>query len=234
MIEASVMRTVWNDGKTGYEVKAKGHAGAGKYGQDIVCAAVSCLMQTLANEVEEAARAGLVALGAVAHGEGWMRVEVTPTHESYDMVEAWVELVQDGLDALAESYPENVELVVNMVFADGKAPDPAQLPDMVDGKMNLQLFAEGGGDGGAAGDGAEAAPAVQAPELRPAQERLAKRRRPHRHRPPTAARTPELPQRGSRVKRKHPAKRSPRRGRDSPSRSQSRRTRRKSARPLAS
>lgn len=236
MIEASVMRTVWNDGKTGYEVKAKGHAGAGKYGQDIVCAAVSCLMQTLANEVEEAARAGLVALGAVAHGEGWMRVEVTPTNESCDMVEAWVELVQDGLDALAESYPENVELVVNMVFADGKAPDPAQLPDMVDGKMNLQLFAateataasgrnreprlgpwpaghecrprhevdagshnpfggmdlqlfaEGGGDGGAAGDGAEAAPAVQAPELRPAQERLAKRSRPGR------AAKAELPQ----------------------------------------
>ena len=162
MIEASVMRTVWNDGKTGYEVKAKGHAGAGKYGKDIVCAAVSCLMQTLANEVEEAARAGLVALGAVAHGEDWMRVEVTPTHESCDMVEAWVELVQDGLDALAESYPENVELEVNMVFADGKAPDPAELPDMVDGKMNLQLFADG--DGGAAGEGgAEAAPAVQEP-----------------------------------------------------------------------
>lgn len=179
MIEASVMRTVWNDGKTGYEVKAKGHAGAGKYGQDIVCAAVSCLMQTLANEVEEAARAGLVALGAVAHGEGWMRVEVTPTQESCDMVEAWVELVQDGLDALAESYPENVELVVNMVFADGKAPDPVQLPDMVDGKMNLQLFAEGGGDGGAGaaeGGAAEAAaPAVQEPALRPAQERLARR-----------------------------------------------------------
>ena len=176
MIEASVMRTVWNDGKTGYEVKAKGHAGAGKYGQDIVCAAVSCLMQTLANEVEEAARAGLVALGAVAHGEGWMKVEVTPTHESCDMVEAWVELVQDGLDALAESYPENVELEVNMVFADGKEPDPAELPDMVDGKMNLQLFAEGGGDGAAAGEGgAEAAPAVQEPALRPAQERLARR-----------------------------------------------------------
>ena len=176
MIEASVMRTVWNDGKTGYEVKAKGHAGAGKYGQDIVCAAVSCLMQTLANEVEEAARAGLVALGAVAHGEGWMKVEVTPTCESCDMVEAWVELVQDGLDALAESYPENVELEVNMVFADGKAPDPAQLPDMVDGKMNLQYFAEGGGDGAAAGEGGEqATPAVQEPALRPAQERLARR-----------------------------------------------------------
>ena len=176
MIEASVMRTVWNDEKISYEVKAKGHAGAGKCGQDIVCAAVSCLMQTLANEVEEAARAGLVALGAVAHGDGWMKVEVTPTHESCNTVEAWVELVQDGLDALAESYPENVELEVNMVFADGKAPDPAQLPDMVDGKMNLQYFAEGGGDGAAAGEGGEqAAPAVQEPALRPAQERLARR-----------------------------------------------------------
>lgn len=184
MIEASVMRTVWNDGKTGYEVKAKGHAGAGKYGQDIVCAAVSCLMQTLANEVEEAARAGLVALGAVAHGEGWMRVEVTPTHESCDMVEAWVELVQDGLDALAESYPENVELVVNMVFADGKAPDPEQLPDMVDGKMNLQLFAEGAAASGSAAAGGDAAgegtAEITGPELRPAQERLAKRSRPGR------------------------------------------------------
>lgn len=240
MIEASVMRTVWNDGKTGYEVKAKGHAGAGKYGQDIVCAAVSCLMQTLANEVEEAARAGLVALGAVAHGEGWMRVEVTPTQESCDMVEAWVELVQDGLDALAESYPENVELVVNMVFADGKAPDPVQLPDMVDGKMNLQLFAEGGGDGGAAGDGAEAAPAVQAQELRPAQERLAKRSRPGRAAKAAPAPSADggadagTPQKGEPSKEKHSAKRSPRRSRDSPSRSQSRRTRRKSARPLGS
>lgn len=163
MIEASVMRTVWNDDKISYEVKVKGHAGAGKYGQDIVCAAVSVLMQTLANEVEEAARAGTVALGAVAHGDGWMRVEVTPTRESCNMVEAWVELVQDGLDALAESYPENVELVVNMMFADGKAPDPAQLPDMVSGKMNLQLFAEGGDGGSGAGETSQSAGADNSP-----------------------------------------------------------------------
>ena len=164
MIEASVMRTVWNDGKTGYEVKAKGHAGAGKYGQDIVCAAVSVLMQTLANEVEEAARAGTVALGDVAHGDGWMKVEVTPTRESCNMVEAWVELVQDGLDALAESYPENVELVVNVMFADGKAPDPAQLPDMVSGKMNLQLFADGGDGGIGAGETSQSAGADSSPD----------------------------------------------------------------------
>lgn len=178
MIRATVARTVWASGVTGYEVKAEGHAGAGEYGQDIVCAAVSVLLQTLANEVVEAARAGLLAVGVVAHGDGWMKVEATPTAQTQDMVEAWVELVQDGIDALAESYPENVELTVHLQFADGKAPDSDELADMVSGKMNLQYFADGGdgGAGAAEGGAAEAAaPAVQEPALRPAQERLARR-----------------------------------------------------------
>ena len=163
---------------TGYEVKAEGHAGAGEYGQDIVCAAVSVLLQTLANEVTEAARAGLLAVGVVAHGDGWMKVEMTPTDQTQDMADAWVELVQDGIDALAESYPENVELEVHYVYADTKELEPDKLADMVSGKMNLQYFAEGGdgGAGAAEGGAAEAAaPAVQEPALRPAQERLARR-----------------------------------------------------------
>lgn len=178
MIRATVARTVWASGVTGYEVKAEGHAGAGKYGQDVVCAAVSVLLQTLANEVTEAARAGLLAVGVVAHGDGWMKVEMTPTDQTQDMVEAWVQLVQDGIDALAESYPENVELEVHYVYADTKELEPDKLADMVSGKMNLQYFADGGdgGAGAAEGGAAEAAaPAVQEPALRPAQERLARR-----------------------------------------------------------
>ena len=178
MIRATVARTVWNSGVTGYEVKAEGHAGAGEYGQDIVCAAVSVLLQTLANEVTEAARAGLLAVGVVAHGDGWMKVEMTPTDQTQDMADAWVELVQDGIDALAESYPENVELEVHYVYADTKELEPDKLADMVSGKMNLQYFAEGGdgGAGAAEGGAAEAAaPTVQEPALRPAQERLARR-----------------------------------------------------------
>ena len=178
MIRATVARTVWNSGVTGYEVKAEGHAGAGEYGQDIVCAAVSVLLQTLANEVTEAARAGLLAVGVVAHGDGWMKVEMTPTDQTQDMADAWVELVQDGIDTLTESYPENVELEVHYVYADTKELEPDKLADMVSGKMNLQYFAEGGdgGAGAAEGGAAEAAPpAVQEPALRPAQERLARR-----------------------------------------------------------
>ena len=178
MIRATVARTVWASGVTGYEVKAEGHAGAGEYGQDIVCAAVSVLLQTLANEVTEAARAGLLAVGVVAHGDGWMKVEMTPTAQTQDMAEAWVELVQDGIDTLAESYPENVELEVHYVYADTKELEPDKLPDMVSGKMNLQYFAEGGDGGAGATEGGAteaAAPAVQEPALRPAQERLARR-----------------------------------------------------------
>ena len=180
MIKATVIRTVWDKGVTGYMVKAEGHAGAGKYGSDIVCSAVSVLMQTLANEVEKAARAGVIAMGNVAHGNGWMKVEVQPNADCFgDMAAAWVEFVQDGLDAIAQSYPDHVELELNNIYAGGNEPDPDELADMVDGKLNLQMFADGGGDGAGA-EGAEAAPAVQAPELRPAQERLAKRSRPGR------------------------------------------------------
>ena len=203
MIRATVARTVWASGVTGYEVKAEGHAGAGKYGQDVVCAAVSVLLQTLANEVTEAARAGLLAVGVVAHGDGWMKVEMTPTDQTQDMADAWVELVQDGIDALAESYPENVELEVHYVYADTKELEPDKLADMVSGKMNLQYFAEGGdgGAGAAEGGAAEAAPpAVQAPALRPAQERLARRSGALKGKAAGGEKLPQPPAGGSSIK----------------------------------
>ena len=180
MIEATVMRAVWKTGRNDYTVKAEGHAGAGVYGSDILCAAVSVLMQTLANEVENAAKGGLVAKGNVERGHGWMKVEVTPFVSTEDMVDAWVNFVKDGLDAIAQDYPDNVNLKTSVLLQQGDEQEPEELKEPEDKKLNLQLFAEGGGDGGAAGDGAEAAPAVQAPELRPAQERLAKRSRPGR------------------------------------------------------
>ena len=86
MIKATVMRAVWKTGRNDYTVKAEGHAGAGVYGSDILCAAVSVLMQTLANEVENAAKGGIVAKGNVERGHGWMKVEVTPFASTEDKV----------------------------------------------------------------------------------------------------------------------------------------------------
>ena len=139
-------------------LQASGHAGFAPKGQDIVCAAVSCLMQTLAYSVD----------GGTAtrdpDGDNVLRVQAK---QSFDTL-AKFELVTDGLMLLAQQYPENVRFV-NMHAND---------TDNVD----LQLFADGaaGGDGAGAGESAGEAAGIQAPTLRPAQERMAKRSHPGR------------------------------------------------------
>lgn len=139
------------------KLRAEGHAGYAPKGQDIVCAAVSTLMQALAFSVNDREDGFAVASSSGA-AETYLELQARATPEN----RAKFELVTDGLELVAQLYPKFV------TFDDGAGTE-----DMVD----LQLFADGG-DGGTAGDGAESAPAVQAPELRPAQERLAKRSHP--------------------------------------------------------
>lgn len=139
------------------KLQAEGHAGYAPKGQDIVCAAVSTLMQALAFSVNDREDGFAVASSSGAAGT-YLELQARATPEN----RAKFELVTDGLELVAQLYPKFV------TFDDGAGTE-----DMVD----LQLFADGG-DGGTAGDGAESAPAVQAPELRPAQERLAKRSHP--------------------------------------------------------
>lgn len=50
-------------------MRAEGHAGYAPAGQDIVCAAVSVLVQTLANKVDAAARSGRLLTSCVQHRE---------------------------------------------------------------------------------------------------------------------------------------------------------------------
>lgn len=138
-------------------LQASGHAGFAPKGQDIVCAAVSCLMQTLAYSVD----------GGTAtrdpDGDNVLRVQAA---QSFD-TQAKFELVTDGLMLLTQQYPENVRFV-NLHAND---------TDNVD----LQLFADGAaGDGAGAGESAGEAAGIQAPALRPAQERMAKRSHPGR------------------------------------------------------
>lgn len=141
-------------------LQASGHAGFAPKGQDIVCAAVSCLMQTLAYSVD----------GGTAtrdpDGDNVLRVQAA---QSFDTL-AKFELVTDGLMLLAQQYPENVRFV-NLHAND---------TDNVD----LQLFADGaaasGGDGAGTAESAGEAADIQAPALRPAQERMAKRSHPGR------------------------------------------------------
>lgn len=134
------------DTDKGYSLAASGHAGYAPAGQDIVCAAVSVLAQTLANKVEAAARSGRLLTSCVQHGETFVVQALPKPGPNALMVTSWFDFVEEGLRALAEEHPDNVELVVT----DGGADD------MDEPAMKLQMFAEGG-DGAAEGTGEAAA-----------------------------------------------------------------------------
>lgn len=126
-------------------MRAEGHAGYAPAGQDIVCAAVSCLMQTLAYSAAEDERTS----SCIYQGKEGPVVSVE-AGDSVLMRDKF-ELVADGLDLLAEQYPENVN------FKKRCKCSPA---------VDLQLFAEGGDGAGAAegtGEAAAEEKAVSAP-----------------------------------------------------------------------
>lgn len=142
------------DTDKGYSLAVSGHADYAPEGQDIVCAAVSVLAQTLANKVDAAARSGRLLTSCVQHGETFVVQALPKPGPNNLMVASWFDFVEEGLRALAEAYPDNVELVVT----DGGADD------MDEPAMKLQMFAEGGGAGEAAADGEAAAEEPDAEE----------------------------------------------------------------------
>lgn len=152
-------------------LRADGHAEFAPKGQDIVCAAVSALMQTLAYSLDS----GTV---TCADDSNLMVVQAKQGTDSL----AKFELVTDGLILLADAYPEHVRYI-NL---------HADKADAID----LQMFADGGaagGDGTSQSAGVDSSPngranasagagaangegnAIELPALRPAEERLARR-----------------------------------------------------------
>lgn len=148
-------------------LRAEGHAEFAPKGQDIVCAAVSALMQTLAYSLDS----GTV---TCADDRNLMVVQAKQGTDSL----AKFELVTDGLILLADAYPEHVRYI-NL---------HADKADAID----LQMFADGGaagGDGTSQSAGADSSPnasagagaangegnAIELPALRPTEERLARR-----------------------------------------------------------
>ena len=117
-------------------LRAEGHAEFAPKGQDIVCAAVSALMQTLAYSLDS----GTV---TCADDSNLMVVQAKQGTDSL----AKFELVTDGLILLADAYPEHVRYI-NL---------HADKADAID----LQMFADGGaagGDGTSQSAGADSSP----------------------------------------------------------------------------
>lgn len=138
-----------------------GHAVYAPRGQDIVCAGASMLMETLVYVLADCDEAECCAYNEPTGP----RVSVKLTGSIFPTDLTAMEFAKTGLALLAERYPANIHY-------EDKSKDGQEK------MVNLQLFAEGCGDGGAAAaaaSAADAAPAVQEPALRPAEERLARR-----------------------------------------------------------
>ena len=138
-----------------------GHADYAPRGQDIVCAGASMLMETLVYVLADCDEAECCAYNEPTGPH--VSVKLTGSIFPTDLTA--MEFAKTGLALLAERYPENIHY-------EDKSKDGQEK------MVNLQLFAEGCGDGdaaAAAASAADAAPAVQEPALRPAEERLARR-----------------------------------------------------------
>ena len=138
-----------------------GHADYAPRGQDIVCAGASMLMETLVYVLADCDEAECCAYNEPTGP----RVSVKLPGSIFPTDLTAMEFAKTGLALLAERYPENIHY-------EDKSKDGQEK------MVNLQLFAEGCGDGGAAAAAASATDAVQEvqePALRPAEERLARR-----------------------------------------------------------
>jgi uncharacterized protein len=89
--------------------KAGGHAGAGKTGSDIVCAAVSVLMRTAVRVLSN--RKGIT-VRYDAPEPGLLFWEAEYTAEGKDFLFAVGVFLIEGLASVAEEYPKNCKLTI--------------------------------------------------------------------------------------------------------------------------
>jgi len=90
--------------------KAAGHAGAGKAGTDIVCAAVSVLMRTALISLSN--REGItVSGGAPEKGQMWLEVDYNAEGKVF-LFAVGVFLIE-GLKSVAQEFPKNCRLNIS-------------------------------------------------------------------------------------------------------------------------
>ena len=90
--------------------RADGHAGAGKAGTDIVCAAVSVLMRTALKTLSN--KKGITIRGD-APQPGAFLLEADYQAEGKDFLYAAGVFLTDGLRSVAEEYPENCRFIIS-------------------------------------------------------------------------------------------------------------------------
>lgn len=103
------MTTIETDEKKFY-VRASGHAGAGTMGNDIVCAAVSVLTQTLLNVLTDEEEAGRIELEWYMK-PGEIQIQALPMSAMHGRIKDYFHMAITGLKDIAEQYPQNIRIM---------------------------------------------------------------------------------------------------------------------------
>lgn len=90
-------------------LEVNGHAGAGKKGHDIVCAAMSMITGALVGALEEAQQRGRVEFG-YTEKDGQLIVWANPGMGSVGEIKAYFRMCIKGIRMLREEYPNYVEI----------------------------------------------------------------------------------------------------------------------------
>ena len=102
----TTVKLFYADGRI-YAVEAKGHTGYAQAGKDIVCAAVSVLVQTALLALQKVANAGT----EKTEGEGYLRYKVTSTDsQTLQASDIILKSMKVGLADIASAYPSHIRL----------------------------------------------------------------------------------------------------------------------------
>ena len=96
--------------RKGFELTVRGHAGFGRAGEDIVCAAVSALCYTLAENLIRLADRDSITL---TFEKGCCRIICPRLTGKPRSIAAAFDFTMTGLELLASSFPENVRIEEN-------------------------------------------------------------------------------------------------------------------------
>ena len=94
-------------------IKVKGHAQSGDAGHDLVCAATTIIVYTLASNVAQlSSDKSKVRRPIINLGEGKAEIGCSPVHGMTAVVTLILDCICQGFDILAKQYPDNISYIV--------------------------------------------------------------------------------------------------------------------------
>ena len=111
MTVVTVSRNSLGDGVTFFSLKADGHAGGGKYGEDVICAGISTLFFTLLTRLAELEDLKVIkGLDTVIPENGSAGGMISFISVNFEIASAVFDTIITGFALLAKKYPKNVIL----------------------------------------------------------------------------------------------------------------------------